>query len=351
MPNPFENNLFLSFLSQGGASLNPNFAGLNQLVQQNIGAQNYAKLINSIIGGGGKLSMDKDNFSLKGPSSMLGKRGPDLPSGYATPQAPQPSRLDLEYSPTLARTPAASTTSATTMSPENLLMMALLNPSASPLGAVSGADLAGLTPQDISQALQLKMAGEEIRRKSINDLLDLAVKSETLDIQRSKLGRTGEIDTYEYAVRQGFRGTIEDWQNVKFTNLEKHYRDAIAQGYTGTLREYALEMAKAGAINLGDIRARTEAVADIKTKKYFTDPEGLSADLEKHMTSKSVQREIAMAEVPRTASANKRASFIESKISARGGKIVDVSISGKNGTWKVQWPDGTTEELTYAIYD
>lgn len=82
--NLLQNRLFQSILLSAGASLNPQgiSPALNQTLQPVIGAQSqaklnerYIKMLSGILEGGGKLSMDKDKFSLSGPSSLLGGSG------------------------------------------------------------------------------------------------------------------------------------------------------------------------------------------------------------------------------------------------------------------------------------
>ncbi len=82
--NLLQNRLFQSILLSAGASLNPQGVSpaLNQTLQPVIGAQSqaklnerYIKMLSGILEGGGKLSMDKDKFSLSGPSSLLGGSG------------------------------------------------------------------------------------------------------------------------------------------------------------------------------------------------------------------------------------------------------------------------------------
>ena len=86
--NLLQNRLFQSALLSTGAALNPQgiSPALNQTLQPVIGAQSqaklnehYIKMLGEILGGGGKLSMDKDKFSLSGPSSLLGGSGEPAP--------------------------------------------------------------------------------------------------------------------------------------------------------------------------------------------------------------------------------------------------------------------------------
>jgi len=71
----FQNKLFLQMLSGSGAALAGEgsvAAGLDKVTQQSITAQNFSKMLSGILGGGGKMTVDKDKFNLTGPSSVLG---------------------------------------------------------------------------------------------------------------------------------------------------------------------------------------------------------------------------------------------------------------------------------------
>lgn len=73
--NLLQNKLFLQGLAATGASIGGKGsvgAALGGVANQSITAQNYSKLLSRILGQGGKMTMDKDKFSLSGPSSILG---------------------------------------------------------------------------------------------------------------------------------------------------------------------------------------------------------------------------------------------------------------------------------------
>jgi len=80
---PINPNLLLQYLSGAGSALaqgQPIAPALGQITQQNITAQSYAGLLQRILGGGGKMTLDKDKFNLTGT--------PDLLSPQDTPQLP-----------------------------------------------------------------------------------------------------------------------------------------------------------------------------------------------------------------------------------------------------------------------
>jgi hypothetical protein len=70
----FKNKLFIQMLSGLGAGIageGSPAAALNQMTQQNISAQNFSNLLSQVLGGGGKMTMDKDKFNVTGPMQTL----------------------------------------------------------------------------------------------------------------------------------------------------------------------------------------------------------------------------------------------------------------------------------------
>ena len=53
----------------------PMMSGINPITQQSIQSQSYAKLLQNWLGGGAKMTMDKEKFGITGPSSLLGEQG------------------------------------------------------------------------------------------------------------------------------------------------------------------------------------------------------------------------------------------------------------------------------------
>lgn len=163
----------------------------------------------------------------------------------------------------------------------------ILNPSASPVG---GADLTGLTTEDVSKALQFKFMQEEIGQKKFSDMFDMLYKTTVsaplaraqteaatpsitmpgTDIKltgkqyidwwktANKDERTAAIKNYEYAqTKKGgsFKGSFEKFQDSAKTTHGKDYERAVEGGYEGKFNEWMLDMAKAGAIKI-DITGR-----------------------------------------------------------------------------------------------
>ena len=167
MPNPLENQMLMYYLAGMGGALSEqggNKAGvaMGQMTQQQIQSQNYMKMLKGMLGGmpaGAKLSGDKDNLTVKMPTNTLdlAQEGSAAPGGSGTNWA-DPKNFNQ-------------------LSPQ---IRGSVNPSASPLD-VSGADLAGLTPKEISSALQFKFAQDELGTKSIGNLVDIIYKGKLME--------------------------------------------------------------------------------------------------------------------------------------------------------------------------
>ena len=85
------NKLFLQYLAGAGSDIlagEPIGRNVNVVTQQNIQAQNMMKLLGQMIGGGGKVTVDKDNISIKAPTAAL-------PGKSRTPTLLDEGDLDL----------------------------------------------------------------------------------------------------------------------------------------------------------------------------------------------------------------------------------------------------------------
>ena len=358
LSNLFENKLFLQMLSAAGQDIS---AGegvgkrLGAVTQQNIATQNYAKLLKKILSGeieGGKMTMSDTGMKIDIPKSAL-DIGQEL--AIEGSQLPGGSGIDWAKEGSPFKGPKEA--------------MDLVNPSASPLGNLSGADLAGLTPQDISQALQFKFTQEQFRQKKVSDLIDQVYKGALTEQALAtaakarrpvvpKDDRTAAIKNYEYAkLKEGYTGTFEDFQTMAETTHQRDYDEAVAGGYTGSFHEWLLELRKAGAtrISLGEKLEEKKAFGELKGQLYFKDPKW-STDLSRHMSSEDVQEKIfeASATSPEAANlvrAQESVRFIESNIAGGGGSIEDVKLSedGKTMIWTVKWPSGDVETIKHGI--
>ena len=225
--------MFLSFLSKAGATLNPEMQPLDQLTQQAIGAQSKAGLIdryNKILSGmlkgeiptGGKLTLDKDGMKANVPSSALsgpfnegGGGGQDRGLGgmksSGTNWDDPANRTDL-----IGKVRAASPFDS------------------SQLG-VSGADLAGLTSQDVSQALKDAIGTASLKEQTINDIAERVYKSQLgkwYEAQTAAVGAPGPLDKPYIIPVNGRQVTVREW-NALPEESQKYYMYVFGQELKG----------------------------------------------------------------------------------------------------------------------
>ena len=136
-------------------------------VQGNISSQNYMKMLQSMLSGnipdGGKITMDGKGMTMNIPK-MQGTGPGGVWEGMAAPLGSPTSFQGKQWSGGVNA----------------------INPSSSPanesagnatgLAGLGASDLAGLTPDMISQALQFKFAKEEMGQKKMSDLMDMVYK-------------------------------------------------------------------------------------------------------------------------------------------------------------------------------
>jgi len=261
---------FLTMLLAGaGASLSPGSAPVANMVVGQMATKNYGKMISDLLAGGGKLSADAENVSIKAPTNafagMLGTGNPSsyTPSNQGLPTLQQRMGGAGVQTPTNVSAPGQGAVTGTGGLAR--IVMSLLgggvNPTSSPL---AGANLVGLTPEHINSAMKLKMMQDQLAGERVKTILG--------SLQKPKDERTSDIKNYEYAVSQGFKGSFEDFKTLTSTAGIKDYEYARSQGYEGTYEQWKTDIAKAGSsqINIGE-SAFTRQVAVDKAK--VMDPE------------------------------------------------------------------------------
>lgn len=390
-----ENKLFLQLLSGAGASIAGEDSvaaqAINPIVQQNISSQNYAGLLKKILGGGGKMTIDKDKFSLTGASELLGgdrvQSGDPASEGFGGTQAGVEQRT----------TPAVPTAPTTTPQKGGFdFLTNLLNPSSSPLGDISAADLAGLTPEMITQALQLKQAQDVTRQRSISDIRTQLFREKSLSLEERKAKSAESLRQQEIDIKSktlDLKGKIkksplevpglgvvslEEWKALDTkTKAYSYYAfDAKTKGEEvlpydewsqqtdeptakqifdiakddPEFKDFYFEAKRAGAIKIGEITERKEAVADIAAVKYFSDPKGLVQDVDKFINTEDVQNKLFALEPGQREqeSVREKEKFITGKIISAGGEITESRLDGRTFVWTVKWPNGKTSEVRYA---
>lgn len=242
--------------------------------QQNIQTQNYMKLIKAMLAGdlsgGGKLTMDKDGMKITIPK--LQGEG-EAPVRMDSPAPAQPS------TPSLGMPSQGS----------------ILSPFASGQLNFSASDLAGLNPEMISQALQLKMMQDNLKLKTIESAQDEAhrvnldkyyaaqiknIEADNAAAQAESLRKWLETLTkdertelqknYEYAKEQGFEGSLLDFKNSggSPTSVEEFEYATKNQGFKGTYLDFLKKYKGPMTIQLGEfektmLRGQAQAQLDV----------------------------------------------------------------------------------------
>lgn len=359
------NKLFLQMLAGAGQDVASNtmgnaqgMPGLSGAIQGNIQSQNYAKLLKQLLGSDGtKGTFSKDGINLTIPkeSSLYGSflGGDQIPVNQSlnpftensvSPSTPNPGQVD-----------------DTTKKITNLLIDKLKSGASVANPFVEGqsrgmnldfnaADLAGLTTQDISTALGLKLKQDEVKNQSVQHVLDNLYKTklmENIDSEvearkpkfeipgigkvnatqylswekMNKENKPNEAKLYEYAIKQGFSGSFMDFEDRAKTTHKKDYDEAVKGGYKGNFNGWMLDLAKAGAINLGEFTKREEAKKTVKAESYFSTGE-FNKDIEKRLDN---YRKNELWQVPEAARPAKEAEFkvknALDELSARGYTI------------------------------
>jgi len=238
--------MLLQYLSAAGQDIGagkPIGANVNAATQKNLAAQSQTKSLQKILAGGGKITQDGKGFTITGGNHLL-EQG--VFGGGAS-----------ESAGTGASTGAGSAPGATTNIPtlnsmigQTLSGNTTINPPASPLGNINASDLVGLTPENISQALALGQNQEKLTQEGVNSQYDNMLKQAQADNLTSGGKDTADIKNYQYAVKNGFKGTFEDWKNAAETASIKEYQFAVSQGYPRSYPEWKMELAKASGTNI-----------------------------------------------------------------------------------------------------
>ena len=362
-----QNKLFLQYLSAASQDIGSGEAigtNVNAVTQQSIKAQNYAKRQ--------KAQMEMFQKMLGGEDSALGDLTPDqmkmVQRAFSGDNADKLTvdGSKLNFTSALGGTSLA-TEGAKLPGGSGTDWEKVGNPFDVSQLDTTASDLAGLTPQEMSGALSgafNTVTGiEALKDKRVSDVVDRQYKQSLMDYYGAlteKAGRPAKDErtvaqkNYEFAQSElggNYEGTFSEFQRDAKTTHQKDYKAAVTGGYGGTFHEWMFEMAQAGATQIGDIASRAEVTADVKSKKYFTDPKGLSATVTKRIGSEEFQNKIFALDPSQQARATieEKATIIESEITSVGATIEDVRMEGRIRVWTVKWPDGKTSEVKYAF--
>lgn len=373
------NKLLLQYLAAAGQDIGSGSqlgTNVNQVTNQAITAQNYAKLLRGLLSNGGKVSMDSENVSIKAPAKAFepGATGQAIEQNVGVPTSP---------------------TTPTRTADQNSLLSSLLlgggaeNPSASPLGIgeIPASDLAGLTPKDISSALQFKFAQEEMSQQKARDAVDRLYKLSQIsqgqaatEIAQSKELRAWEelfrnaplevpglgqlsLDTWEKLPTDvkaysyyAFTAT-QAGEDVLSYNEFKQQADpsSLVQYYNlakedPEFKKFYFEAKKAGAtqISIG------EKVETKKALSWVDFQNNLAKDVSKFKESEAFQDAIFEYE-PGTpeesdAKALAVADYVENQLLNRG-RVVGKELTDEGVmTWTIVTNTGKVETIRYDLF-
>jgi hypothetical protein len=296
-------------------------------------------------------------------------------------------------SPTTPKTTGSASVSGSDINGTQPNMLGNVNPFASSQ-PFSASDLAGLTPELMTEAFKTAMGESELRNKSINDIIENQLKQAQIgniqseirtreappehpereeteiiknfrfyqsqggklpfdEYQRSvrEEGQRGpsSIDEYEYAKKNGYKGSYMDFMDKRQRSQNeptsiREYEYAKKQGFKGSYQDWTTGLAV----------GKKAAVDTQASRDYFSSGK-LKQDVDKHLASAGVKQALISAGLPGSTEYNRAArnetiKYIEGEIATRKGEIVGVRREGNTGVWIVQFPNSAaTDEVKYEL--
>jgi len=369
---------FIQYLSSAGTDVaqGTGFKNLNSAVVGNIKAQNYMKMLQKMLGGqipaGGKMQITDKNASFTVPHTT-GEGAPGGASGGApTGEATNQNLSSMNIG-------------------GNAANPFLSGQSGSQNAGYSASDLAGLTPQEISSALGIKMNQDKMAQQKINDLVNnlykTALTNESMQTYKNKIPRvpitlsdgTQELLTrdqyikyqqmseasktslrkdYEFAKSKGYKGTIMDFKDSASTGHIKDYRlyaaQTLEQGKTPiNFNDWLTKFQKSGAtrISMGEKVETAGKIAEIKTEQDLNSP-ALPAAVDKIMKSNEIQDQLMEpygSVAYKRHEALLRDKVIRRQIESTGGQILGTKMKGTTRVYKVKYPSGRVAEVKYVF--
>lgn len=336
------NKLFLQYLTGAGADIaagNPIGANVNAVTNQNIAAQNKFKLQENYIkklkkmlegdfGDGDSLTMKADGMSFKSGTSLVKKSGmePNTATAGENPNVYGEGN-DWIVDPATGQRKQRNPFTEETNVPTGYTDVRRINPFGEGQPSMSGADLAGLTPQDISQALT---GAQGVVGMPSDIAYKQALTGQATASGMKAVSEIGEIDRlsrpYPILGPGGTQMTAGEWTALPADQkdylaylhvakqlgdadiMSKEEFDAMEPTERQKFLDYLMknpeamkaqkELAKAGSstFNLGEIKARAETT-DLVDRQSEVLSAGYQAKIEKYIQEKSSTAWNASAEI------------------------------------------------------
>jgi len=398
-----QNALLFQYLMAAGQDIgsgNPAGSNVANVFNQNLQTQKYAKLLQTLLSGGGKVTMDKENVNIKAPTSAFQPEPKAALGPGITPNTVDPTTQARAGS----LVPQPMSGAQPKQQDQSGLLSSLLkgnlgdvNPSSSPLSALSKSDLAGLTPQDVSQALNFKFKDVELGRATANDvinnlhkvsLIQQAQQAATIAERRTAIAELAEMRQWEEAIKQSPLSvpglgqlSLDTWEklptdvkaysyytfNAKQNNEKvlsfKEFKSqadpsSLVQYYNlgkadpefkNWLMKYNESKRSTTNINIGEQVKKKEALSWVDYKNE------LSENLEKHMIDPDTQIKINRSDNPKRTAAAERMEFIARGLIARGAKPpagkdeIEVTKKGTVVTFHFSDSEGNERKQSYDV--
>jgi len=407
------NNLLLYFLAGAGRGIGGQGSVgdvLGQGVQQQIGAESqskvnaqYMKMLQGMLAGGGKINMDKDNINIKAPigafNNNSGGQTPSMSSGtsaLATPTNPSAGGGDWmkDFNMGGALNPSVSPPDVMSANLAGLENVPQAQTQPSDIQPIPREMLAGLTPENVSQALSGAVSVNNLRESKISEvanrmlqerILDYEIRKDVIDTA-IKLNTEKEKNSLDMQFPIPVTGlghvTLREWEALpldtksyeayKFQSKiqnpddpimsQQEWKQSVSEdnklAYLQGLKDHpelfkvAKDLASSGSttVNIGEAVAKKAAIDEVDIKNYFRTK--LPEDVDKFISSKETRRDLIQYTEPKEKTKQTmlaKDKFIRGKIVSTGGSIMDIVTEGRTRIYKVKWKDGSTDEVKYAF--
>lgn len=343
-------------MANAGEALNPNTKPVNDMTRQQIQTENQMDLMKNLLSGnvpGGKATIDDKGMKIDIPKSMLSQEGMNAPAGIGTSQ-------DTKMTGQMSTTPQLQQQGQSQLSNQNLKDFASLLGGNSPFdfSQISNADLTGLTPQNVQNAINTALAVKASGQQKVKDVVDMKYKQALINQARANTAqtlapeqesRTSAVKNYEYAVDQGFDGTFKEFQETAKTAHQKDYERAKDEGYDGSFHDWLLEMneSQRDKITIGEKVSEREKA---KSTAYLQSPK-FQKDLEEYMESDIVRDRLFTTKQDNKERTKQELAidWMLNSIRGVGGTPTDYNWEGDRLTIKYTTKDGKKENITYGF--
>lgn len=373
----FNTDLLMYYLAGMGGALGGKGswqASLGSDTQQFMATKSARDALGKVLEGlpaGSSLAMDDKGLTFKTPKESLTKQGSQERNlqdigllGQIAPKGEGGSGANWN----LNNIPGATL--------DSFMRAGLLgNPNPSPLG-ISDANLVGLTPEFLNQALRTKLAAEEIRGR--DRATELGYMSDM-----AKIAKENALDQPMPFNIPGVSMTLREFQSLP--DEEKKYLSYLHYQYQQTnqlaeppmnreqfrkevnpntrteylrnlisdpeLFEKEKELRRSGAtnINIGEKTEQEQMKKRVATEEYFASPQ-FGEDVEKMLGDPILNSMIQGDPNPNRRKAIETIKIIESKIASSGGKIVaPPRREGSDIVWTVKFKSGRVDEVRYGF--